>query len=106
MAPAKTPAPAVESFLAQYADDDRLRPDALPDLRRALDVAMSFNRTDQRFHRDGGSGHVIVRKANGSIRVYRASAWTEPAQTPLLPWRPPSGTPIISVGPDDCIEIL
>lgn len=41
--------------------------------------------------------YVIVRDAAGWHHVYKASAWTEPTERPLLPWHPPSGTRVATV---------
>lgn len=34
---------------------------------------------------------AITLKPDGTYAVYDADAWTEPTETPILPWSPPTG---------------
>lgn len=46
-------------------------------------------------------GFTIVRKVDPyereSFHAYKADAWERPSETPLLPWSPPTGTPVADV---------
>lgn len=46
------------------------------------------------------SGHTIVRKDDGTHAVYSGDAWDEPTEQPMLPWHPPTGTPVAHVDND------
>lgn len=46
-------------------------------------------------------GSTIVRKVGPyggeSFHVYSADAWERPSEAPMLPWSPPTGTPVADV---------
>ena len=52
------------------------------------------------------SDYTIVEYRPGDFRVYQSSAWTAPTETPMLPWHPPTGTPVAVVGLDGSVTML
>lgn len=71
-------------------------------IEQAIETARQSNEITKRLVReDAWSGSTIVRKVDPydreSFHVYSADAWEEPSETPLLPWSPPTGTPVADV---------
>lgn len=71
-------------------------------LEYAIETARSSNELTKKLVReDAWRGSTIVRKVSPygeeSFHVYNADAWERPSEAPMLPWSPPTGTPVASV---------
>lgn len=76
--------------------------DTIPDSERsifehALRTGVLFRNADLLDPALRQDGYVINRHDNGLYSAYKASAFEAPSSTPMLPWRPSSGTPVARV---------
>jgi hypothetical protein len=53
--------------------------------------------------RDHWYGHTITVHEDGRLATYKDTAWDQPEETSVLPWSPPTGTPIAHVALDGTV---
>ena len=84
-------------------DTSVLKPDALSD---AIEGARkNFHTQFEVTGREHWHGYTIVYdEKHGFPQTYKDTAWDEPDEQPLLPWSPPTGTPIAHVALDGTVR--